>query len=38
MIKLIAVTIFGGMLPLAVILLTVYVLGYVFGLGFAQAI
>lgn len=38
MIKLIAVTIFGGMLSLAVISLTVYVLGYVFGLGFSQAI
>ena len=33
MIKLIAVIIFGGMLSL-----TVYVLGYVFGLGFSQAI
>ena len=38
MIKLIVVTIFGGMLSLAVILSAVYVLGYVFGLGFAQAI
>ena len=38
MIKLIAATIVGGMLSLAVILLTAYVLGYVFGLGFSQAI
>ena len=38
MIKLVPLTMLGGMLSLAVILLTVYVLGYVFGLGFAQAI
>ena len=38
MIKLIAVIIFGGMLSFAVNSLTVYVLGYVFGLGFSQAI
>ena len=38
MIKLIAVIIFGGMLSLAVISLTVYVLGYAFGLGLTQAI
>lgn len=38
MIKLVTLTMLGGMLSLAVILLTVYVLGYVFGLGFAQAI